>query len=638
MGQASGPRAYSATSAAAVDPPHRNAAMKQNQAGWTAAELDEIENHRLAKSFAWMDRSSVPSGRKLVKMTWAYKVKRSGKLKARLCVQGCSQIPGVDYDQTHCSTMRSGSLRLLSSLAAKHGLSMRRWDFVAAFLQGELLDNEVVYCSAPPGYPRVGSDGQPQVVRIQKPIYGMAQAGRRWQRTLYPWMREQLGPKSQLFSDSNVFSCVRTNIVNGTPRVERLIVGCYVDDLYILASHQDADSLYAQFTTSLQKRWDVEDEGVVSDLLGIEISSTGSTVELKQEAYINKLVAIWFPDGVPSTLQSTKTPADADLAQHVADALSCDAPRSAEDIRRFQSIVGALLYASTNTRPDIAYAVGMLCRCMGKPTPALQDAALRVLGYLHRTRHLGLRYEADSTSAYGMTDSDWAVKHSTTGWVFMYNQAAISWSSKKQTSVALSSCEAEIMAASEAAKEGIHLQRFLAELGENASHPLSLSTDNTGARDLAYNPEHHQRVKHIERRHFFIRECVENMQLTVPYVNTADNIADFFTKSLSSKQFFKLRDQIMNVPPEHQHQSSLRALRAVRADRSPCGSTDGGVLNDELGSLTAEVISALPAATSDTPTAPVAAPDTHIVPIVPVAGPGRAMIDTPRAHVTGMST
>ena len=121
-------------------------------------------------------------------------------------------------------------------------------------------------------------------------------------------------------------------------------------------------------------------------------------------------------------------------------------------------------------------------------------------------------------------------------------------------------------------------------------------------------------------------------------MSSDDNIADFFTKSLSLKQFFKLRDQIMNVPSEHQHQSSLRALRAVRADRSPCGSTDGGALNDELGSLTAEVISALPAVTSDTPTAPVAAPDTHAVPVVPVAGPGRAMIDTPRAHVTGMST
>ena len=93
----------------------------------------------------------------------------------------------------------------------------------------------------------------------------------------------------------------------------------------------------------------------------------------------------------------------------------------------------------------------MLCRAMVKPTPELQSAALRVLGYLYRTKHLGLRYRADSQPARGYSDSDWAVKHSTSGFVFMYNSAAVNWGSKKQASVALSSCEAEIMAASLAA-------------------------------------------------------------------------------------------------------------------------------------------------------------------------------------------
>ena len=78
--------------------------------------------------------------------------------------------------------------------------------------------------------------------------------------------------------------------------------------------------------------------------------------------------------------------------------------------------------------------------------------------------------------------------------------------------------------------------------------PIDLATDNTAARDLSYNPEHHARVKHIERRHFFVRECVENLKIRVPYVNTVDNLADFFTKPLASKTFFYLRDQIMNVP------------------------------------------------------------------------------------------
>ena len=147
-----------------------------------------------------------------------------------------------------------------------------------------------------------------------------------------------------------------------------------------------------------------------------------------------------------------------------------------------------------------------------------------------------------------MSDADWAVKHPTTGYVFLFNSAAISWGSKKQNSVALSSCEAEIMAASEAAREGVYLDGFCDEIGAPLSQPLVLGVDNTGARDLAYNPEHHARSKHIERRHFFIREMVENMRIQVPYVNTVDNLADFFTKPLPARVFVPMRDAIMNSP------------------------------------------------------------------------------------------
>jgi hypothetical protein len=115
--------------------------------------------------------------------------------------------------------------------------------------------------------------------------------------------------------------------------------------------------------------------------------------------------------------------------------------------------------------------------------------------------------------------------------------------------VALSSCEAEIMAASEAAKEAIFLSRFLSELGHGSTEPVEMGMDNQAAIAISYNPEMHSRTKHIDRRHFFVRECVENMQLRVPFVKTVDNLADFFTKPLPKVQFFKMRDALMNVPP-----------------------------------------------------------------------------------------
>eukprot|EP00965_Chrysotila_dentata_P007619 248235-Pleurochrysis_carterae.AAC.1 len=184
------------------------------------------------------------------------------------------------------------------------------------------------------------------------------------------------------------------------------------------------------------------------------------------------------------------------------------------------SLVGALLYCSTQTRPDVAYAVGMLCRAMSCPTPELLDAARRVL---------------------------MATRHSTSGYVFLYGQAAVSWASKKQPTVALSSCEAEIVAASEATKEAVHLRALFSELGLPADAQTPLSMDNMSAIDLAYNPEHDARTKHIDRRHFFVREREETLEITVPFVQSAKNMADFFTKPLPPRQFFPLRDLIMNV-------------------------------------------------------------------------------------------
>jgi hypothetical protein len=531
--------------------------MSQNREGWEGAEAAELENHRSNSSFTVMDHSDFVKeapGRKVIKLTWVYKRKRSGKLKARLCVQGCSQIPGVDYDQTWCGTMRGPSLRLLSAIAARRGLSMHRWDFTAAYLQGELEEGEAVYCSPPPGYETTGADGRQRVYRVDRPIYGLSQAGRRWQRCLFPWLLAWapgvgLASLQQSEHDPCVFFTRQTVQTPTGPRDESLLVGVYVDDLCVCASHTDAHSLYARFVSDLQSRWEVEDEGEITDLLGIEISRVDDSVILRQTAYIDRLVERYCPDGVPARVQASSVPCTADLPQHVADALSSQDEPSPADVRAYQSIVGALLYAAVNTRPDIAYSVGYLGRAMARPTPTLYDAALRVVHYLHRTRDLGLRYTRSSSPVSGMSDSDWATRHSTSGHVFTYCQAAISWASRKQKSVALSSCEAEIVAASDAAKEAVYLRNFFEELGEGDGSPISLSIDNTAARNLAYNPEHHERTKHIDRRHFFIRELVEEGRITVPFVRSTDNIADFFTKPLPATTFHRFRDVIMGRSP-----------------------------------------------------------------------------------------
>jgi hypothetical protein len=588
---------------AAADPVGFKDALRRDEPGWMASMGKEVLNHAKNCSWSFIPRAHLPRGRHVVRLIWVYKVKRDGTKKSRLCVQGCSQVAGVDYHQTFCAAMRGASLRLLCALAGRLGLHMRRWDFVAAYLQGELLEGEVCYCSPPPGFatavvdgttklvPIADGDGVERLCRVEKPVYGMAQAGRRWQRSLFPWMLAWRGVKNssgkipqltQSKMDTCVFFCHATVDTPNGPREETLFLGCYVDDLFILSSHQDEYSLYHQLTSSLEDSWEIEDEGEASDLLSVELSREEGCVVLRQTAYIERLLDTYAPNGIPvygdpsTTLKShpaERVPAADDLATLVISAVE----QKAEDIdpqllKAYQSLVGALLYCAVNTRPDVAYSVGLLCRAMGKPTLDTYSAALRVLYYLHHHKSVGLRYGADQLDLSGMSDSDWAIRHSTTGFVFHYAQAAISWGSKKQSSVALSSCEAEIMALSEASKEAVYLADFLSELGFPASANVSLATDNKGARDLAYNPEHHEKVKHIERRHFYIRELVEQQRLVVPYVNTVDNMADFFTKALTAAPFYSFRNKIMNVPPSDalaargKARALSRARRAARAD------------------------------------------------------------------------
>ena len=259
------------------------------------------------------------------------------------------------------------------------------------------------------------------------------------------------------------------------------------------------------------------------------------------------MVTKYLPDGIPLAFQRNWTPCTNDLPELVRRAMDSDGPPDIALLKDYQSLVGALLYCATNTRPDIAYAVGMLCRAMSRPTPPLLKAAQRVLYYLARHADVGLHYEADPTDIIAYSDSDLGVQKSTTGWDIRWQRATISFGSKKQASVATSSCHAEIIAASEAAKEAKFYREFANELGFTQQTATKMHVDNTATIDLAYNPEFHNRTKHIDRRHFFIRELVEDHTIQVQYVNSTDNLADFFTKALTAKQFFKLRDIIMNV-------------------------------------------------------------------------------------------
>lgn len=226
----------------------------------------------------------------------------------------------------------------------------------------------------------------------------------------------------------------------------------------------------------------------------------------------------------------------------------------------YMSIVGSLLYVSVITRPDITYAVQALGRHMQSCGNEHMIAAKRVLRYLQGTKDLGLVYEAGETGSdngigqpcvVGFSDADWGgdldTRRSTTGYLFMIEETrgVVSWGSKLQPTVALSSAEAEYMAACAAVQEAVHLRLLMSDLGFEQREPTVIYEDNQGCIALSDNPVYHRRTKHIDIRYHFIRERVASKEIELKYVPTKYQLADLLTKGLAKPRVVVLRNSIL---------------------------------------------------------------------------------------------
>ena len=218
------------------------------------------------------------------------------------------------------------------------------------------------------------------------------------------------------------------------------------------------------------------------------------------------------------------------------------------DEKEFRSIVGGLIYL-THSRPDIMFAVSLISRFMHKPSRQHMGAAKRVLRYIRGTLSFGLRYQkVRNCKLISYTDSDWAGcaddRKSTSGYAHSFGSGVISWASKKQQTIALSSSEAEYMAATSAACQTVWLRRILADLKEKQDEATIMFCDNKSTIAMTKNPVFHGRTKHIEIRHHFIRELVAKKEIKLEYRSTEEQVADIFTKALSREKFFKFRKML----------------------------------------------------------------------------------------------
>jgi hypothetical protein len=203
----------------------------------------------------------------------------------------------------------------------------------------------------------------------------------------------------------------------------------------------------------------------------------------------------------------------------------------------YSSLIGGLLWVAQCTRPDIAFVVNRLSQFLKSPSNLHWNSAIRVLGYLVKTKDLKLNLGGKELVPTAYSDADWAEdrheRRSTTGYVFMLGDGPVSWRSRKQRTVSLSSTEAEYMAMSDSCREAHWLVSLLNELNISKERRFKLCVDNEGAEALAQNPSHHSRTKHIHTRFHFVQQCVEDKIVKLVHVSSSNMLADMFTKGLS---------------------------------------------------------------------------------------------------------
>jgi transposase InsO family protein len=485
---------------------------------WLVAMSEELRSIDDNNTWSLVE---LPKGKNLIGSKWVFKVKESDtnvRYKARLVAQGFTQKFGVDYDEVFAPVTRSSTFRILLSIASARKLTIQQYDVKTAFLNGHL--KEEIYMRPPKGFTETE-----KVLKLHKSLYGLKQAAKVWNETFHKAMTDEG------FTQSKYDECLYL-LSNGNQRCYAIV---HVDDI-LFAS--DSLSLIKTKTDSLNKYFELKCLGDIQNYLGIEVSKDINGIySISQTHYIDKIAKEFQLENT----KGSKYPLDPGYHK-------LDDDNELESNSDYRKLIGMLLYISTNTRLDIAAAVGILAQRISKPRRIDYTEALRIVKYLVSTKSLKLSMLDinDRVPLQAYADADWAedriTRKSISGLICKVFGAPVSWSSRRQDSVSKSTTEAEFYAISEAVSEVQWIENVLHEFEIKVESPVIIYSDNQSTIKLVENSKFSARTKHIDVRLHYVRDCSHNNKVKINYCPTENNVADILTKPLSGVRIRFLRE------------------------------------------------------------------------------------------------
>lgn len=435
------------------------------------------------------------------------------RYKARLVAKGCAQKPGIDFNETFSPVVRYVSIRYLMALAVKNGYTVHQMDAITAFLQGDL--EEEIFMEQPECY----DDKSNRVCKLNKAVYGLKQAGRQWNLKLDAALKK-----------FGLIRCKSDPCIY-FDRELKIIIAIYVDDFLIF--YKDVNDLN-KLRNFLNEIFKMKDLGAAQSCLGIRIRQTENSIEMDQSAYIKEILERFNmseckPMGTPS---------------NTSEKLSVNMINENNNLVGkvpFQEAVGSLLHLTQGTRPDIAFAVNDVSRFIANHSNEHWQAVKRIFRYLKGTIDAKLVFHLNgNVNMHAFTDADWASeidkRRSCSGYVVKMSNAAVSWNSKRQPIVALSSTEAEYIALSSAVREVIWIRQLAQEVDHEFSGPTVIYCDNQSTIKLSASEAYRPRTKHIDVRFHHTRDKIDDDTIKIEFCPTKNMTADVLTKAVTREK------------------------------------------------------------------------------------------------------